>query len=213
MIFDDCPDFLLDKIEQVVRLIRSKGVGVFFISQSITDVPAKVLSQLGNRIQHAVRAFTDKERKNIKGIAENFHANGFSVAEALTSVGVGEAVISLLEQDGTPSSAYRAMIVPPKSRFSPLSAEERNEIIARDSFGKKYGIAVDNESAYELLQKRRQKKDDVEETSDKETHKPKSARQTPLEAFISSAARAVGSQVGRAIIRGIMNSISYGSRK
>ncbi len=201
LLFDDCPDVLLEKIEQVVRLIRSKGVGVFFISQSINDIPPKILAQLGNRVQHAVRAFTEKERKTIKTVAQNFRSEGFDVAEALTSLGVGEALVSFLEKDGKPQVASKALIYPPTSRFQPLSLEERESIISKDILREKYQKSIDTESAYEVLQKRRTGKEEPAKI------KKTSSRQTAWEAFFSSTARAVGSQLGRAIIRGVLDSI------
>ena len=214
LLFDDCPDVLLEKIEQVVRLIRSKGVGVFFISQSITDIPPKILAQLGNRIQHAVRAFTDKERKSIKGIAENFRADGFDVAAALTSLSVGEAVVSFLEKDGKPAIASRTLMYPPQSRFQPASNDERKTYLGKDRLFPKYSEAVDPESAYELLAKRKTVlgTDSRDETTQTVKLAKASTAQSPLTAFFTSAARAVGSQVGRAIVRGIMDSLTKSRR-
>ncbi len=149
------PKALVDKVEQVARLIRSKGVGVFFITQNPTDVPEDVLGQLGNRVQHALRAFTAKDQKALRLAAENYRPNpAFDIADAITEVGTGEAVTSLLEHKGIPGIAQRTLIRPPSSQLGPISATERAELMKLSPLSTKYDKAVDRESAYELLRKR-----------------------------------------------------------
>src|SRR5262249_7246071 len=155
LLFDEAPKVLLDKIEQVVRLIRSKGVGVYFVTQNPIDVPDKVLAQLGNRVQHALRAFTARDQKAVRAAAETFRANPqIDTAKAITELGKGEALVSFLEGNGIPSIVERAMICPPAARFGPVTREERKAVIAKSLVKGKYDTPVDPESAYEVLQKR-----------------------------------------------------------
>lgn len=155
LLFDDAPKALVDKVEQVARLIRSKGVGVFFITQNPADVPEDVLGQLGNRIQHALRAFTAKDRKELKLAAETYRENpDFDTAEAIQEVGTGEAVASLLDEDGIPSIVERTLIRPPSSQLGPLEKVERAALMQVSAMSGKYDQAVDRESAFELLSKR-----------------------------------------------------------
>ena len=152
LLFEDAPDALLLKVEQVVRLIRSKGVGVYFISQNPIDIPEKVAGQLGNRVQHALRAFTPRDQKAIKAAAETFRINpDLDVAEAITELKVGEALVSTLLPDGSPSIVQRTLIKPPRSRVGPLDAKERAIIQSISPFDGKYEAEVDRESAYEIL--------------------------------------------------------------
>jgi hypothetical protein len=152
LLFDEAPPALLEKVEQVVRLIRSKGVGVYFITQNPVDVPDTVAAQLGNRVQHALRAFTPKDEKAIRAAAETFRANpGVDVAQAITELKVGEALVSLLQADGAPSPVERTLIKPPASRLGPLTPVERGVLRETDAIGKKYDAVVDRESAEELL--------------------------------------------------------------
>ncbi|GJE42226.1 helicase HerA-like domain-containing protein [Methylobacterium soli] len=156
LLFNDAPKALLDAVEQVVRLIRSKGVGVYFVSQNPLDVPETVLGQLGNRVQHALRAFTPRDQRAVRSAAETFRQNpGFDVAKAITELAVGEALVSFLEAKGTPSVVERALIAPPQGRVGPLTPAERAAIIAQSPLRGKYDEAVDNESAYEMLAKRK----------------------------------------------------------
>ena len=155
LLFNDAPKALVDKVEQVVRLIRSKGVGIYFVTQNPADVPPVILGQLGNRVQHALRAFTPAEQKGIKAAAETFRPNPkFSTAEVITQLGVGEALVSTLEPGGVPGIVERAKVIPPRSRMGPLTAEERRQIVAQSPVGAKYAELVDRESAYEILQAR-----------------------------------------------------------
>jgi uncharacterized protein len=152
LLFEDAPDALLDKIEQVVRLIRSKGVGVYFITQNPIDVPDKVAGQLGNRIQHALRAFTPRDQAAVKAAATTFRANPeVDVATAITELKVGEALVSLLQEDGAPSPVQRTLIRPPASRVGPVTPEERKLLVETDAVGARYDVLVDRESAEELL--------------------------------------------------------------
>ena len=155
LLFTDAPKALLDKIEQVVRLIRSKGVGVFFVTQNPLDVPDKVLAQLGNRVQHALRAFTPRDQKAVKAAAETFRPNPkLDTAQVIMELGKGEALVSFLEGNGTPSMVERCMIRPPCGRVGPITPEERKALIANSPVKGKYDQAIDTESAYEVLQKR-----------------------------------------------------------
>jgi DNA helicase HerA-like ATPase len=155
LLFNDAPKALLDKIEQVVRLIRSKGVGVFFVTQNPLDVPDKVLAQLGNRVQHALRAFTPRDQKAVKAAAETFRPNPkLDTARVITELGKGEALVSFLEGNGTPSMVERALICPPAARIGPLTDAERKAVIAKSPIRGKYDQTIDPDSAYEILQRR-----------------------------------------------------------
>ena len=157
LLFTDAPKALLDKIEQVVRLIRSKGVGVYFVTQNPLDVPDKVLAQLGNRVQHALRAFTPRDQKAVKAAAETFRPNPeLDTAKVIMELGKGEALVSFLEGNGTPSMVERCMIRPPSARVGPISVEERKAIMAKSPVKGKYDRPIDRESAYEVLQNRTQ---------------------------------------------------------
>ncbi len=219
LLFSSAPKALLEKITQVVRLIRSKGVGVFFITQYPSDVPDEVIGQLGNRIQHALRAFTPKDKKAVKAAAETFRPNpAFDTMEAIGNLGVGEALISTLDKKGVPSVVERTLMAPPRSQFGPVSEEERSRIIGRSPIKATYDQTVDRESAYELLKKReaevikRREEEARQDAAGKEERKKSrsggSRRQSAGEAFIKSVARAVGSSLGRQIIRGILGSIT-----
>lgn len=155
LLFDDAPDALRDKIEQVVRLIRSKGIGVYFVTQNPTDVPEEILGQLGNRVQHALRAFTPRDQKAVRAAAETFRPNPkLDTAQVIMELGKGEALVSFLEGNGTPTMVERAMIRPPAARMGPISPQERRVLIARSPVKGKYDETIDSESAHEMLQKR-----------------------------------------------------------
>ncbi|KDX44759.1 AAA-like domain protein [Escherichia coli 2-177-06_S3_C2] len=154
LLFNDAPQVLLDKIEQVIRLIRSKGVGVWFVSQNPSDIPDNVLGQLGNRVQHALRAFTPKDQKAVKAAAQTMRANpAFDTEKAIQELGTGEALISFLDVKGSPSVVERAMVIAPCSRMGPVTEDERNGLINHSPVYGKYEDEVDRESAYEMLQK------------------------------------------------------------
>jgi len=152
LLFDGAPAALFDKVEQVVRLIRSKGVGVYFITQNPIDIPEKIAGQLGNRVQHALRAFTPRDQKAIRAAAETFRINpALDVETAITELKVGEALVSTLEEDGSPAVVQRTLIVPPRSRLGPLTAKERAIIQSISPFGGKYDSKIDRDSAAEVL--------------------------------------------------------------
>src|SRR5262249_21597479 len=155
LLFTDAPKTLLDKIEQVVRLIRSKGVGVYFVTQNPLDVPETVLGQLGNRVQHALRAFTPRDQKAVKAAAETMRANPkIDTEKAITELAVGEALVSFLDEKGRPSPVERAFVLPPASRIGPVTADERQRVVAASGLGGVYDKPVDRESAYERLKGR-----------------------------------------------------------
>ncbi len=225
LLFSTAPKALLEKIAQVVRLIRSKGVGVFFITQYPSDVPDEVIGQLGNRIQHALRAFTPRDKKAVKVAADTFRPNpAFDTFEAITRLGVGEALISTLDEKGVPSVVERTLMAPPRSRIGPLDAQERAAIRERSPLKGLYEQAVDRESAYELLAKREQELAEkrraelqAEEERKRREKEAKAAerrtsgggrrRQGIVEAMAKSVARSIGSSIGRRIVRGILGSI------
>lgn len=230
LLFDEAPKALLEKIEQVVRLIRSKGVGVYFVSQSPLDIPDAVLAQLGNRVQHALRAFTAKDQKAVKATADSFRSDGKGkLDELIGELGIGEALVSLLDENGAPRVASRALIAPPASRLGPISAEERTKIVSSSVVAGVYEEVVDRESAYEMLKNRAAKGEAKVSTEGKPApcggsvidmfgggSAPKSGgrtRQTPVEALIMSTVRSIGSRMGREIMRGIFGSMSGGSRR
>lgn len=164
LLFNGAPRALLEKIEQVVRLIRSKGVGVYFISQNPMDIPESVLAQLGNRFQHALRAFTPKDQKDVRATAENFRVNpSFDTATAILELGIGEALVSVLDEKGTPSIVDRVFIRPPASRLGPATPEERATVIQASPVGAKYQQAIDRESAFEMLRAKAQQAADAAE--------------------------------------------------
>lgn len=221
LLFEQANKPLLEKIEQVVRLIRSKGVGIYFITQNPGDIPDDVLGQLGLKIQHALRAFTPKDRKTIKAVAENFRASpGLDVAEVLTELGTGEALVSVLDAKGIPTPVQRTLIRPPRSRMGPLDSSERQQRIDRSPVGNRYKESVDRHSAYEILKQRAEQqavteaaevKQAAEEKAAKSSTTTGSRRQSVGEAMMKSVARTVGSQIARRIVRGVLGSI-FGGR-
>ena len=212
LLFNDAPPQLLEKIEQVVRLIRSKGVGVYFVTQNPLDIPDTVLGQLGNRVQHALRAFTPRDQKAVKTAAETLRPNPKLKAEqVITELGVGEALVSLLDEKGRPSVVERAFIVPPGSQIGPLPEDERQRIIKSSALLAKYEKTVDRESAYEKLTQRAEDKPVV---APPPAEKPAARQpQSVVDATIKSAARAIGSELGRQIIRGVLGSILGSGRR
>ena len=214
LLFSDAPDVLLQKIEQVVRLIRSKGVGVYFVSQNPLDIPDIVLGQLGNRVQHALRAFTPRDQKAVKAAATTFRPNpALDTEAAITELGVGEALVSLLDDKGTPGIVRRAFIAPPHSRLGAITPDERRAVIQSSLIAGHYEAAVDRESAYEMLKQRREQAEQALQQEQVAEAAPSPVMQEAgeiLGAFATSAARAVGSSLGRQIIRGVMGSIFGG---
>jgi DNA helicase HerA-like ATPase len=216
LLFDDAPKALVDKIEQVVRLIRSKGVGVYFVTQNPLDLPETVLGQLGNRVQHALRAFTPRDQKSVKAAAETFRANPkLNVVKAITELEVGEALVSVLDEKGSPTIVERAFICPPHSRLNPLTPEERNRFVRDSVLYGHYEKTVDRESAYEKLKARAEQiqAEPPQEIQKRRAAQPKSQTEQLLGAAVKSAAHAIGSQLGRQIIRGVLGSIFGGGRK
>ena len=212
LLFADAPAVLQEKIEQVIRLIRSKGVGVYFVTQNPLDVPDVVLGQLGNRVQHALRAFTPRDQKAVKSAAQTFRKNpALNVEIAITELGVGEALVSLLDEKGQPGIVERALIYPPSSHLPPLTAAERAQIIRQSTLHGHYEKAVDRESAYEMLKARTAQEDQVPA---RPTQPAKESEVSDiLGAFGKSAALAIGSSVGREIIRGVLGSFFGGTTR
>jgi DNA double-strand break repair helicase HerA and related ATPase len=228
LLFDDAPKALVDRVEQVVRLIRSKGVGVYFVTQNPLDVPDTVLAQLGNRVQHALRAYTPRDQKAVKTAADTFRPNpDFDCAKAITQLGTGEALVSMLEEKGIPGMVQRALIRPPASRVGAITPQERQQVMAMSPVAGQYDNMIDRESAFEILQKKGQAAADAAEEQRQAQQKPasqdggsgwtipgfgtggrSSGRQTVAEAAIKSVVRSVGSQVGRALVRGILGSLT-----
>lgn len=177
LLFDEAPKALLSKVEQVVRLIRSKGVAVFFVSQNPLDVPDSVSSQLGNRVQHALRAFTPREQRVVKAAADTFRPNpNFKTLDVITELGIGEALVSTLEAKGRPGIVQRTLIRPPESRMGPITKKERSAILASSPMAKRYDKAIDRESAYELLKEREEERAAEEERELKREEKKKKSR-------------------------------------
>lgn len=212
LLFDQAPESLLDKVEQVVRLIRSKGVGVYFVTQSPLDIPDAVLGQLGMKIQHALRAFTPRDRRAVKLIAESFRPNPkLDTGQVITELGTGEALVSVLREKGEPSPVERTLIRPPRSQIGPITKALRNQIIATSDAAERYRSATDRQSAYEELKARAEAKEarmvETEKTARQNKAKPRSNRQSIGEAMAKSVARAIGSNIGRQLVRGIMGSL------
>jgi DNA helicase HerA-like ATPase len=224
LLFDRAPRALLDKVEQVVRLIRSKGVGVFFISQNPLDIPEDILGQLGARIQHALRAFTPRDKKAVKAAAQTFRQNPeIDTQTAITQLGIGEALVSVLDEKGSPTPVERVLIRPPESRIGPLTDNERNEILNRSPLKGRYDEEVDRESAFEMLKLKAKEAARVEaaEKARKEQEKAQAQssrssggrqRQGLAETMLKSVVRTVGSSLGRQIVRGIMGSLLGGKK-
>ncbi|ACL63466.1 protein of unknown function DUF853 NPT hydrolase putative [Anaeromyxobacter dehalogenans 2CP-1] len=217
LLFDDAPDELRQKVEQVVRLVRSKGVGVYFVTQNPLDVPDVVLGQLGNRVQHALRAFTPRDQKAVRAAAETFRANpGVDVERAITELGVGEALVSFLDEKGTPHPVERAWVLPPRSRLAPLTAEERAQVVASSPLRGRYDAPVDRESAYELLQRRARATVAEPAPGGRAAPAPRTVgteAASALGKMAQSAMRAAGTQLGREIMRGILGSMFGGRRR
>jgi DNA helicase HerA-like ATPase len=238
LLFEDAPAALVDKIEQVVRLIRSKGVGVYFVTQSPGDIPDKVLGQLGNRVQHALRAFTPRDEKAVKTAARTLRQNpALDTERAITELAVGEALVSFLDAKGTPAPVERAWILPPASRIGPVTAAERQAVINASTLAGHYEQPVDRESAYEKLAART----DQRQPASPARVPPGNAGSTPsagsalpaalsemlfgstgprgghhqglVEAAARSAARSVGSGMGREILRGVLGGLFGGGRR
>ena len=226
LLFTDAPKILLDKIEQVVRLVRSKGIGVYFVTQNPLDVPDIVLGQLGNRVQHALRAFTPRDQKAVKAAADTMRANpALETEKVITELGVGEALVSFLDEKGRPNVVERAYILPPASRIGPIDIRERTAVIAGSPVAGVYEKAVDRESAYERLKGRAEQSppDAGTTTSGGWMDSLKGSlgglargsgrKDSIVESMAKSAARTIGSTVGREIVRGVLGSLLGGRRR
>ncbi len=232
LLFDDAPEALRQRVEQVVRIIRSKGVGVYFCSQFPDDVPNEMLGQLGNRVQHALRAFTPRDQKAVRTAAETFVANPkLDVAQTISSLAVGEALVSTLQEGGVPMPVERTLIAPPRSRIGTLTAEERAAVRARSPVGSKYDKAVNRDSAYEMLKAAAGTPAHRAETAPAQPSGPPDGtataqgssmvsdflwgtkrRQGMVETMAKQAARTVGGSIGRQILRGVLGGILGGRR-
>jgi DNA helicase HerA-like ATPase len=230
LLFDDAPKPLLEKIEQVVRLIRSKGVGVFFVTQNPLDIPDTVLGQLGNRVQHALRAYTPRDQKAVKTAADTFRPNpALDTAQVITELGVGEALVSFLDEQGRPSMVERAYVLPPAAQIGPVSADERKALMASSVVAGVYDQAVDRESAYEKLASRTVAAQPARAAPEPDATPgaspatedtgggfggmlggifgKSSKRDTAVQSMVKSAARSIGSSVGRELVRGVLGSL------
>jgi DNA helicase HerA-like ATPase len=210
LLFAEAPKALVEKVEQVVRLIRSKGVGVYFVTQNPLDVPETVLGQLGNRVQHALRAFTPRDQKAVKTAAETLRPNPKLKAEqVITELGVGEALVSLLDDKGRPSIVERAFIVPPTTHIGPLADDERRAAVNGSALRAKYEKTVDRESAHEKLTQRTAETAAPPKPERSAEPAPRAGRQPQsiLDAAMKSAARSIGSELGRQVLRGVLGSI------
>ncbi|HET9233507.1 MAG TPA: helicase HerA-like domain-containing protein, partial [Candidatus Eisenbacteria bacterium] len=229
LLFDDAPPALRQRVEQVVRIIRSKGVGVYFCSQFPDDVPGDILGQLGNRIQHALRAFTPRDQKAVRTAAETFVPNpSLDVARAISELAVGEALVSTLQEKGVPMPVERTLMCPPRCRIGAITLEERAVVRAQSPVGGKYDAALNRESAYEVLNQRAQSPEPRDQKQP-QSKRPKESgpgrssvgdmvwgtnrRQGMVETMAKQAARTVGSQIGRQILRGVLGGILGGSRR
>jgi DNA helicase HerA-like ATPase len=238
LLFDDAPKALIDKVEQVVKLVRSKGVGVYFVTQDPIDIPDTVLSQLSNRVQHALRAYTPRDQKAVRVAAETFRANpNFNTEEAITQLAVGEALVSVLEEKGIPSVVERTFIRPPFSRVGSITPEDRKAVMTASPVGSIYDKVEDRESAYEVLTRKAKKHVDAEAARQehesgadvsspsedyrsgppryREDNGPPPAKRSSrgdsvAEAALKSAARSMATQLGRAIVRGILGGLRRG---
>jgi len=231
LLFNDAPTALVEKVEQVVRLIRSKGVGVYFVTQTPADIPEKVLAQLGNRVQHALRAYTPNEQEAVKVAAKSFRSNpDLDVVKTITELGVGEVLISMLDEKGIPTIVDRAFVVPPVSKIGPVTPEQRTQLINSSIVYGQYETMVDRESAFEILSRRTEERLSVEaqETAVKDAAKQQAAAEkaeraaarapdTMVESIGKSVLRSAGSslgrQIGTKIVRGVLGSIFGGNSK
>lgn len=225
LLFDQSSKALVDKIEQIVRLIRSKGVGIYFITQSPLDIPEDILGQLGMRIQHALRAFTPKDKKVVNTIADTFRPNpALDIKQEIGMLGTGEALVSTLQADGAPTMVEKTLIRPPESQIGPVTENARQDLIKRSPLYSRYAEDIDRESAFELLKKRMQEKEQQQQLAEQQAQQQKElerqrkeeqrasrprgrSRQSFAEAMIKSTMRSVGSSLGRRLVRGIMGSL------
>ena len=227
LLFDDAPPMLRQRVEQVLRIIRSKGVGVYFCSQFPDDIPNDILGQLGNRVQHALRAYTPRDQKAVRTAAETFVANPrLDVAKSISELAVGEALVSTLQNKGVPMPVERTLISPPRCRMGVITAEERTAVRARSPVGSKYDSPVNRESAYEILSQRTLEKDTAETKAARSSADSSSSigsaisdflwgtkrRQGVVETMAKQTARTIGNKIGRQIMRGVLGGILGGSK-
>jgi len=242
LLFNEIEPALLEKIEQVVRLVRSKGVGVYFVTQNPRDVPDNVLGQLGNRVQHALRAFTPRDQKAVQTAADTFRANpNINTAQAIMELGVGEALVSCLDVQGQPQMVERALVIPPRSQLGPISPQQRQQILANSIVAGVYDKVVDRESAYEKLTQAVQqaaasapqpqsgggsfwgsifgrgssppKPAPLPRSASRAGRQPDSMTTIATKSIVRSVSSAIGSSIGRQVIRGVMGSIFGGGRR
>lgn len=222
LIFDDAPKALLKKVEQVARLVRSKGVGIYFCTQSPGDVPESILGQLANKVQHALRSYTPKDKKTIKAAADSFRPNpNFDTCDVITQLGVGEALVSTLDADGAPSVVDRVKIAPPRCRMGAATDSERKQVMSRSPVGNKYDLDLDKDSAFEKLQKRQKQIEDqklqAEKELQKEKEKQKAFRKTKTrssnkDTVWEAAGKTVARRFGTKIINAVWKSLFGGKR-
>ena len=218
LIFKNAPDVLLEKVEQVVRLIRSKGVGVYFVSQIPADIPVSIAGQLGNRIQHALRAYTPKDQKMVKAAAQTLRSNSkINTEQAISQLTVGEALVSVLDENGQPSQVEQMLIFPPQSRIGPLTEDERQQHLTHSPLVNRYDVAIDRESAHEILKQRAEKialfENNVKPVRKASARTERSQVEDLVGAMAKSAVRTIGTQLGRQIVRGFLGSLLGGKRR
>lgn len=234
LLFSDAPQALIDKVEQVVRLIRSKGVGVYFVTQNPADIPEKVLAQLGNRVQHALRAYTPQEQKGVRAAASSFRVNPkLDTETVITELGVGEVLISTLDEKGVPTMVERAFVVPPVGHIGPITPEQRQQLISNSLVAGVYENAIDRESAYEMLKvkaeamiaqqqavaeaeaaaKEAEKAEKEEARASKSSSRNDSLIESVTKSVARSASSSIGRQIGNSIVRGVLGSIFGGKSK
>ena len=221
LLFAEAPPGLIQKIEQTVKLIRSKGIGIYFVTQNPLDIPESVLAQMGNRVQHALRAYTPREQKAVATAASTFRPNpAFNTQDAITQLGKGEALVSVLDPKGVPTMVERTIIRPPSSRMGPITPEERQKIIKASPVYGSYEEADDRESAYEILTKRAEERSaaqaqtKADQAAQKEADRQAkadarpSSRETATDRFVKNMASTAGRQIGNMIIRGILGGLT-----
>jgi DNA helicase HerA-like ATPase len=231
LLFNDAPQSLVEKIEQVVRLIRSKGVGVYFVTQSPADIPDRVLAQLGNRVQHALRAYTPKEQEAVSVAAKSFRENAnLDTVKTITELGVGEVLISTLDAKGVPTVVDRALVVPPLSQIGPVTPDVRVQLVNTSIVAGQYEQVVDRESAFEILSKRAEERataaaeakaaEEAEKEAEKQAKAERAAARAPdtltesiTKSVVRSASSSIGRSIGTQIVRGVLGSIFGGKSK
>ena len=226
LLFKDAPKALIEKVEQVVRLIRSKGVSVWFITQNPSDIPESVLSQIGNRVQHALRAYTPNDQKYVRAAAKSFRENpAFDTEEAIQALAVGEALVSLLDEEGIPTVVERANVLPPRSCMAAVDGYTIQSVVDGSPFKKKYGTTEDRESAYEILteeaqiaaeeakeaaeaaQEEKERKIREKEEEKKRKERERKRKNSFVGKVTNSAVNTIGREVGRRLVRGVLDTL------